>query len=71
MLETHEMTIVGTLANNRKGLPSDFKSKSRPDGDYLPLFQPDGPLSIHSWICNAKSGMVRYIFNVMKYLQVI
>ena len=24
------MTIVGTLATNRKGLPADFKNKNRP-----------------------------------------
>jgi hypothetical protein len=52
LLEKHKMTIVGTLANNRKGLPVDFKSKNRPEGDYLPLFDPDGPTSIHSWIVN-------------------
>ena len=57
------MTIVGTLATNRKGLPADFKNKNRPEGDYLPLFQSDGgPMSIHSWICN-KPGWFFLVFS--------
>jgi hypothetical protein len=52
-----QMTCVGTLNNNRKGLPDKFKSiTGRPEGDYMPLFEVDGKKSIHSWVTNTKSG---------------
>ncbi len=57
LLEDHQMTCVGTLNNNRKGLPEKFKSLAgRPEKDYMPLFEVDGKKSIHSWVTNTKSG---------------
>jgi hypothetical protein len=48
---------VGTLANNRKGLPASFKrTDGRPEGDYVVLYDVSGKKSIHSWITNTKSG---------------
>lgn len=52
-----QMTYVGTLQNNRKGLPADFKStEGREDGDYMVLYDVTGKKSIHSWINNKKAG---------------
>jgi hypothetical protein len=51
------MTCLGTLKENRKGLPAAFKSvKDRPEGDYTLLWDVNGKQSIHSWITNTKSG---------------
>jgi hypothetical protein len=57
LLADFEMTIVGTLTANRKGLPSSFKSiQNRKEGDYIALFEVNGKKSIHSWVTNTKSG---------------
>jgi hypothetical protein len=57
LLNDFDMTIVGTLAANRKGLPSAFKNtKDRKEGDYMALFEVDGKKSIHSWVTKTKSG---------------
>jgi hypothetical protein len=51
------MTYVGTLQNNRKGLPGVFKNmEGREDGDYVVLYDVTGKKSIHSWINNKKAG---------------
>jgi hypothetical protein len=53
----YNMTYVGTLQNNRKGLPTAFKSMDgREDGDYVVLYDVTGKTSIHSWINNKKAG---------------
>jgi hypothetical protein len=57
LLDEFQMTCTGTLAVNRKGLPAEFKSLvGREEGDYLVLFEKGGKKSLHSWICNTKSG---------------
>jgi hypothetical protein len=57
LLEEFQMTYVGTMRENRKGLPKDFISKEgRPEHDYVVLYDVSGKKSIHSWITNTKSG---------------
>ena len=52
------MTYLGTLLANRKGLPDVFKAiKKRPEGDYMVLFEENGNKSLHSWISHTKSGV--------------
>ncbi len=66
LLEDFSMTCVGTLATNRKGLPTKFKSvKDRPEGDYQVLYEVDGKKNIHSWITNTKSGKKYLLFKVL------
>jgi len=51
------MTYIGTMRENRKGLPKDFVNKEgRPEHDYVVLYDVTGKKSIHSWITNTKSG---------------
>jgi hypothetical protein len=51
------MTYVGTMRENRKGLPKAFVQKeNRPEHDYVVLYDVAGKKSIHSWITNTKSG---------------
>jgi hypothetical protein len=53
----HQMTCIGTLKANRKGLPKAFKEvKNRPEGDYQVLYEEGTRKSIHSWVTNTKSG---------------
>jgi hypothetical protein len=57
VLEEFQMTLLGTLMGNRKGLPKEFKEvKDRPEGDYMALFEEGGKKSLHSWVTNTKSG---------------
>ena len=57
------MTYVGTLQQNRKGLPAAFKSvEGRADGDYFILYDITGKKSIHSWLNQKKSGEYIPIF---------
>jgi len=57
------MTYIGTLQQNRKGLPAAFKSvDGRADGDYFVLYDVTGKKSIHSWLNQKKSG--EYILNL-------
>jgi hypothetical protein len=57
LLEEFQMTCVGTLAANRKGLPLDFKrTDGRAEGSYTVLYDISGKKSIHSWITNTRSG---------------
>jgi hypothetical protein len=51
------MTAIGTICANRKGLPKHFKDpKGRAVGDYQVLFDEDSNISIHSEIGRKKSG---------------
>ncbi len=60
LLREYEMTYLGTLRNNRKGLPADFKkTEGRDEHDYIVLYDVTGKKSIHSWITNTKSGTLR------------
>jgi hypothetical protein len=57
LLDEFHMTCTGTLASNRKGLPAEFKTlEGREEGDYMVLFEKEGKKSLHSWVCNTKSG---------------
>lgn len=52
-----QMTCVGTIQTNRKGLPKNFKDhRGREVGDYLVLFDESTNISIHSEIVKNKSG---------------
>jgi hypothetical protein len=51
------MTYTGTLTLNRKGIPDELKElKGREEGSYIAVFEEGGKKSLHSWICNTKSG---------------
>jgi hypothetical protein len=57
LLTEFNMTCLGTLTANRKGLPGEFKSLvGRQEGDYLVLFEESGKMSLHSWVVNTKSA---------------
>ena len=59
----YNMTYIGTLQQNRKGLPEAFKSvDGRADGDYFVLYDITGKKSIHSWLNQKKSGECILIF---------
>jgi hypothetical protein len=66
-----QMTYVGTLQNNRKGLPAAFKNMDgREDGDYVALYDVTGKKSIHSWINNKKAGELNSSFQEMPELSI-
>jgi hypothetical protein len=57
LLKEFDMTCIGTLTANRKGLPKEFKAiKGRKEGDYMVLFEENGKISLHSWVVNTKSA---------------
>jgi len=57
LLDEFQMTYTGTLALNRKGIPDELKKiGGRKEGDYVSLFEEGGKKSLHSWVCNTKSG---------------
>ena len=55
--EQFDMTCLGTIQANRKGLPKDFTAvNNRPVGDYQVLYDEASHVSIHSEIFKNKSG---------------
>jgi hypothetical protein len=52
-----QITIVGTICSNRRGLPEHFKNpKGRAVGDYQVLWDMNSKMNIHSEIARKKSG---------------
>jgi hypothetical protein len=61
LMDEFNMTYVGTLNKNRKGLPGDFKrTDGREEGDYFILYDVTSKKSIHSWITNTRSGELTF-----------
>lgn len=51
------MTCLGTIMTNRRGLPKTFTNTvNREVGDYQVLYDETSQISIHSLICKSKSG---------------
>jgi len=51
------MTCLGTIQTNRRGLPKHFTTtENREVGDYQVLYDEGSRISIHSLICKNKSG---------------
>jgi hypothetical protein len=51
------MTILGTIKNNRRGIPSEFKEGAgRPEGDYMVAYDCDSAMSLHSFLDKKKKG---------------
>jgi hypothetical protein len=58
----YQMTVVGTICANRKGLPQHFKNPvGREVGDYQVLWDMDTNTNIHSEIVKKKSGKVHNV----------
>jgi hypothetical protein len=53
----NKMTILGTIKNNRRGIPSEFKEGAgRPEGDYMVAYDCDSAMSLHSFLDKKKKG---------------
>jgi hypothetical protein len=60
--DKYQMTVVGTICNNRKGLPPHFKNPvGRKVGDYQVLWDMDSNINIHSEIVKKKSGQIHNV----------
>ncbi len=60
--EKYQMTAVGTICSNRKGLPPHFKNPvGRKVGDYQVLWDVDSNINIHSEIVKKKSGQAHNV----------
>ncbi len=63
--EEFNMTCLGTIQSNRKGLPKSFTStEGRGVGDYVALYEEGSNISIHSEIFKNKSGTGTLYFTV-------
>jgi hypothetical protein len=61
-LKEFNMTCIGTLTANRKGLPAEFKSVvGRKEGDYMVLFEENGKMSLHSWVVKTSSRVPKNV----------
>jgi hypothetical protein len=53
----NKMTILGTIKNNRRGIPAEFKEGAgRPEGDYMVAYDTDSQMSLHSFLDKKKKG---------------
>jgi hypothetical protein len=56
-LTRNKMTILGTIKQNRRGIPAEYKdARGRKAGDYLCCWDVDSNMSLHSFIDKKKKG---------------
>lgn len=67
-----KVTIVGTICNNRKGLPVHFKNTTgREIGDYQVLWDTESNMNIHSEIVRKKSGKLINVLLISTMVPII
>lgn len=67
-----QMTVVGTICANRKGLPQHFKTpEGRAVGDYQVLWDLDSNMNIHSEIVRKKSGKLINVLLISTMVPII
>jgi len=70
--EKFEMTVVGTICANRKGLPAHFRNPvGREVGDYQVLWDKDSNVNIHSEIVKKKSGKLNNVLLISTMVPIV
>jgi hypothetical protein len=70
--EKFQMTVVGTICPNRKGLPKHFRDpRGRKLGDYQVLFDTDSNINIHSEIVKKKSGKLNNVLLISTVVPIL